>query len=63
LAIFRNCLYAKYDYRFSSASWTEFFEKYLPNYRARYSNSEVAEMFTEADKWILDLIIQYENRR
>jgi hypothetical protein len=61
LAIFRNCLYAIYGYKFSNSSWTEFFEKYLADSRAQYSNAEVTDMFTNTDKWILDLIIRHEN--
>jgi hypothetical protein len=63
LAIFRNCLYAIKGYRFASSSWTEFFDKYLPNYNAQYSNAEVTTMFTDNEMRLLDLIIEYETRR
>lgn len=60
LAIFRNCLYAIKGYQFSSSSWTEFFSKYLDGYNGRYTNDEVVAMFTENEKWLLDLIMWYE---
>jgi hypothetical protein len=63
LAIFRNCLYAIKGYKFTNSTWTEFFNKYLHGYNARYSNDEVMALFTENEKWLLNLIIQYENRR
>jgi hypothetical protein len=62
LAIFRNCLYAIKGYRFSTLSWTAFFKNYLPNYNARYSNAEATAMFTDNERRLLDLIIEYENR-
>jgi hypothetical protein len=61
LAIFRNCLFAIKGYKFSNPSWTEFFNKYLPDYNDRYSNAEVMEMFTDNERWLLDLIIHHEN--
>jgi hypothetical protein len=63
LAIFRNCLYAIKGYRFSNSSWTDFFNKYLDGYNGLYTNDEVMAMFTENEQWLLNLIIQYENRR
>jgi len=63
LAIFRNCLYAIKGYKFSNFTWTIFFNKYLDNYYGRYTNDEVKIMFTENEKWLLDLIIKYENGR
>jgi hypothetical protein len=63
LAIFRNCLYAIKGYRFANYTWAEFFNKYLDGYNGRYTNDEVTAMFTENEKWLLDLIIQNENRR
>jgi hypothetical protein len=62
LAILRNCLYAMKGYRFTNPTWTEFFNKYLGGYKAQYSESEVTAMFTENEKWLLYLIIRYENR-
>jgi hypothetical protein len=63
LAIFRNCLYAIKGYRFANSTWAEFFNKYLDGYNGQYTNDEVTAMFTENEKWLLDLIIQNENRR
>jgi hypothetical protein len=63
LAIFRNCLYAIKGYKFSNSSWTDFFNKYLVGYTAKYSNAEVTAMFDNNEKRLLDLIIQYESRR
>jgi hypothetical protein len=63
LAIFRNCLYAIKGYKFTSSAWTDFFNKYLDNYKAQFSNAEVTAMFTDNEKRLLDLITQYESRR
>jgi hypothetical protein len=63
LAILRNCLYAVKGYRFANSTWTDFFNKYLDGYRGRFSNDEVTAMFTKNEKWLLDLVIQHENRR
>jgi hypothetical protein len=63
LAILRNCLFAIKGYKFSNSTWIEFFNKYLESYRPQYSNAEVIAMFTNNEKWLLDLVIQYENRR
>jgi predicted PolB exonuclease-like 3'-5' exonuclease len=63
LAIFRNCLYAIKGYKFANSTWTDFFNKYLNNYRAQFSNAEVTAMFTNNEKLLLDLIIQYESRK
>jgi len=63
LAIFRNCLFAIKGYRFANSTWTEFFNKHLKNYKAQHSNAEVAAMFTENEKWLLDIVLQFEKRR
>jgi hypothetical protein len=63
LAIFRNCLYAIKGNKFTSSAWTDFFNKYLNNYKAQFSNAEVTAMLTDNEKRLLDLIMQYENRR
>jgi hypothetical protein len=63
LAIFRNCLFAIKGYRFASQSWTDFFNKYLDGYNGNYTNDEVMAMFSIQERQLLDLIIQYENRR
>jgi len=61
LAIFRNTIFALKGYKFSTKSWTDFFNKYLAGYNGRYTNNEVMTMFNEREKWLLDLIIDYEN--
>lgn len=63
LAIFRNCLFAIKGLKFQTQTWTDFFSIYLNNYNGIYSNDEVMKMFTNDEKWLLDLIIQYENSR
>jgi hypothetical protein len=63
LAIFRNCLFAIKGYKFTNSTWTDFFNKYLVGYNGRYTNDEVKAKFTENEKWLLDLIIKYENGR
>jgi len=63
LSIFRNCLYAIKGYKFKDSNWTEFFNKYLKDYEAKYSENIVISMFTENEKWLLYLIIRYENRK
>jgi len=63
LAIFRNCLFAIKGYKFTNSTWTEFFNKYLSKYEGKYTNDEVKAVFTENEKWLLDLIIKNENGR
>ena len=63
LAIFRNCLYAIKGMRFTTASWADFFNQYLPAYRAQYTNAEVTTMFNDNERWLLNLVIEQENRR
>jgi chorismate mutase len=63
LAIFRNCLYAIKGYKFADSTWEEFFNKYLEGYKAEYSDNEVIEMFTDNEKWLLYLILRYENNK
>jgi hypothetical protein len=61
LAIFRNTLFALKGYKFSTKSWTDFYNKYLAGYNGRYTNNEVMAMLNEREKWLLDLILEYEN--
>jgi hypothetical protein len=63
LAIFRNCLYAIKGSKFADSTWEEFFNKYLEGYKAEYPENEVIEMFTDNEKWLLYLILRYENGR
>jgi hypothetical protein len=63
LAIFRNCLYAIKGYKFANSTWTDFFNDYLAGYIGQFSNDKVTEMFTDNEKWLLNLVIQHENGR
>jgi hypothetical protein len=63
LAIFRNCLFAIKGYRFATQTWIDFFYKHLDGYDGRYTNNEIMAMFTDNEKWLLELIIRYENKR
>jgi hypothetical protein len=35
---------------------------YSQYYKGIYTNSEVREQFTDDEKWLLDLIIEYEKK-
>jgi hypothetical protein len=61
LAIFRNCLFAIKDYKFSNKTWTDFFNMYLEGYNGKFTNDEVMKMFSVNEKKLLDLIALYEN--
>lgn len=61
LSIFRNYLFAMKGYKFQTQTWIDLFEKHISGYVGQYSNSEVMEMFTDDEKWLLELIIKYEN--
>ena len=64
LAIFRNGLYALKGYRFANTEWLDFFTRYMPSYNPRSaSNAEVTGMFTDNERWLLNLVIQRENGR
>ena len=63
LEIYRNCLFAKKGLKIKTQEWTDFFNKYIKKYNGRYTYDEVMAMFTENEKWLLDLIIKYENGR
>ena len=62
LAIFRNCLFAKKGLKFQTQIWTDFFNEYLDGYNGKFTNEEVMAMFTDNEKYLLDLIKKYENR-
>ena len=62
LAIFRNSLFARKGYKFTSQSWIDFFNKYLDGYNGRYTNDEIMAMLNEQERWLLDLIIEYEKK-
>jgi hypothetical protein len=55
LAIFRNCLFALKNYKFQTETWDTFSKQYLPGYNGIFTNAEVMNMFTDDEKWILDL--------
>ena len=63
LAIFKNCLFAIKGCRFENSEWTAFFEKYLEGYKGYYTDEAVMTMFTENEKGLLDLVVQFENQR
>jgi hypothetical protein len=61
LAILRNCIFAKYGYNFQTRKWLDFFNTYYAsNYRGALTNSEVLALLTEEERWLLNLILQYE---
>jgi len=62
LAIFRNSLFAIKGLRFQTQSWVDFFNRHLIGYNGQYTNTEVMAMFTDNEQWLLNLILQYENR-
>jgi hypothetical protein len=63
LAIIRNCLFAKRGYAFQTPYWKRFIETYYSeNYNGFYANSEVMEYFSDDEKWLLKLILEYENK-
>jgi len=62
LSIFRNTLFAMRGLTFQTQAWTNFFTQYLVGYNGRYTNDEVIAMFTENEYWLLNMIIQHENR-
>jgi hypothetical protein len=62
LAIFRNTLFAMRGLRFQTQAWTDFFTQHLAGYNGRYTSDEVIAMFTENEYWLLNVIIQHENR-
>jgi hypothetical protein len=60
LAIIRNILFAKHRYDFQIPYWKELFTTYYSQYyKGIYTNSEVMEQFTDDERWLLDLIIEY----
>jgi hypothetical protein len=62
LAIIRNCLFAKHRYDFQIPYWKELFTIYYSQYyKGIYTNSEVMKQFTDDERWLLDLISEYEN--
>jgi hypothetical protein len=61
LAIMRNCLYANYDYNFKNEEWRKFFQKYYNiDYQGQLTEQEVQNIFSENEKWLLNMIIEIE---
>jgi hypothetical protein len=61
LAIFRNYIFARHNYRFQSNEWNSFFKKhYKSDYHGTKSNNEVMGLLSDYEKMILNLIIEYE---
>jgi hypothetical protein len=64
LAVIRNCLFAKHRYDFQIQYWKELFTTYYSQYyKGIYTDSEVMEQFTDDERWLMDLIIEYENNQ
>jgi hypothetical protein len=63
LAIFRNYIYARHNYRFRSDDWNEFFRTYYKDdYNGTRTNDEVLDILTDHEKHILELVIEQERR-
>jgi hypothetical protein len=63
LAIIRNCLFAKKGYNFQSPYWNKIFNLfYSREYEGLYTEEEVFAQFTDDEKWLLDLILEYERK-
>jgi hypothetical protein len=63
LAIFRNYIYARHNYRFRSDDWNEFFGTYYKDaYNGSRTNEDVLDILTDHEKHILELVIEQEER-
>jgi hypothetical protein len=60
LAIFRNLLYAKNNYKFNNMNWHNIFTKYLTDYNGFLNNEDSFSTFTEQEKELLEIIIEKE---
>jgi hypothetical protein len=61
LAIFRNYIYARHNYRFRSDEWNTFFMTYYKDdYSGNKTNEEVLNILPEYEKHILELINEQE---
>jgi hypothetical protein len=60
LAIFRNLLYAKNNYKFNNANWYNMFTKYYINYEGVLNNEDSLNRFTDKEKVLLEIIINRE---
>jgi hypothetical protein len=62
LAVIRNCLFAQRGYKFETEYWSKFIKTYYnKDYKGFYTNSETLRLFTDDEKWFLNLILRYEN--
>lgn len=63
LAIFRNYIYARHNYKFNSDEWNTFFRTYYKDdYNGTKTNDEILNTLTEHEKHILELVIEQERR-
>jgi hypothetical protein len=63
LAIFRNYIYARHNYRFRSDEWNIFFRTYYKvNYNGSRTNDEVMNTLTDHEKRVLELVIEQERK-
>jgi hypothetical protein len=63
LAIIRNLLFARYNYSFKTVFWRNFMNMYYPtNYIGLNTEIEVMKQFNWFERFLLELIIEYEKR-
>jgi hypothetical protein len=63
LAIFRNYIFARHNYRFRSDEWNIFFKTYYKvNYNGSRTNDEVMNTLTAHEKRVLELVIEQERK-
>ena len=61
LAIIRNSLYANKNYNFRAEEWRTFFQNYYnSNYRGFLAEQDVLNTFSDNEKWLLNLILEFE---
>jgi hypothetical protein len=63
LAIFRNLLYARYNYRFKRVYWYNFFSKYLYRYNGLLNEEDSLSRFTRRERELLEMIISWERQQ
>jgi hypothetical protein len=64
LSVFRNYIYAKYNYTFRTNTWNVFFRNYYKsNYNGSKTNEEVMAIMSDYEKTILNMVIEIENQR
>jgi hypothetical protein len=63
LAIFRNYIFARHNYKFISTEWNLFFKKYYKSdYTGTKTNEEVMSILTNEERLVLKLIIEEEQK-